>query len=134
MADISRGPVSSMPGSVHHLPEGATCDEHPLRRALKRVQGETDSFGCEYVDMCEECFNAFRTYEAEERKRLKYCCWCKQEKMGVRPHRDMDEGMSGPLYDVCGDCITAENMRAAEELEESGYFDRYYADSFDEDC
>lgn len=132
MADVSRGSVSSMPGSYHALPDGSTCDQHPDRPAVKRVQGETDSFGCEYVDMCQECVDAHRAYREEELARPKYCCWCKQTKVGVRKHRDLDEGMAGPLYDVCAECIHKENEAAAKELEESGYYDRYAFDIGDD--
>ena len=48
MADVT-GPISSLPGSGHSVPDGAMCDEHPDRPAVARVQGETDSFGCEMI-------------------------------------------------------------------------------------
>lgn len=131
MADVSRGSVSSMPGSYHRLPEGSMCDEHPDVLAVRRVQGETDSFGCEYVDMCQVCLDAYHAYREQERNTPRYCNWCKCEKLGVRPHRDIDEGMAGPVYQVCGDCIAEEHKRLAEELAEnpSGY-DSY---EFDDD-
>jgi hypothetical protein len=53
MADVT-GPISTLPGAVHRVPEGATCDEHPDRPAVLRVQGETDSFGSETIDYCQE--------------------------------------------------------------------------------
>ncbi|TKI01529.1 hypothetical protein FCN80_26365, partial [Martelella alba] len=60
MADISNGPVSTLPGQFSGVPAGVKCDEHHDRDAVKRVQGETDSFGCEYYDMCQECLDKYR--------------------------------------------------------------------------
>jgi hypothetical protein len=121
----SHGPVSSLPGSSHPFPEGSMCDSHPTVPAVARIQGETDSMGCEYVLICAECQEALRLtceadYEAESK-----CDWCGHMKVHCRPHRDMDEGMSGPLYNVCGECRTRESEEAARELEERGinFFD-----------
>lgn len=130
MAEVSQGRVSSMPGSRHALPAGATCDRHQDRPAVARVQGETDSFGCEYNDMCQECVDEHRAFIEAELNSPKYCCWCKQMKLHVSPHRDFEEGTSGPLYDVCADCRSEENKRAVAELEESG---RYSLSSYDAD-
>ena len=65
MADISSSRVSTRSGSHHKVPEGATCDDHPDRPATHRVQGETDSFGCEYIDWCQECHDKYLAYLAE---------------------------------------------------------------------
>lgn len=43
MGDVT-GPISTLPGHRHKLPSGATCDDHPDRPAVARIQGETDSF------------------------------------------------------------------------------------------
>lgn len=40
----SHGPVASLPGSMHDVPDGSKCDEHPDASAVRRLQGETDSF------------------------------------------------------------------------------------------
>lgn len=119
MAEVT-GPISSLPGSGHALPEGAPCDDHPDRPAVARIQGETDSFGSEMNDMCQECLDAYR----EEMKNADWsgtCDWCKTHKPHLRPRRDYEEGMAGRVYDVCDDCIKREN----DELEkEAGtYFD-----------
>ena len=50
MAEVT-GPISTLPGARHALPAGTMCDEHPDRPAVARVQGETDSFGCELNDL-----------------------------------------------------------------------------------
>ena len=119
----SNGPVSSLPGSVHDLPSGSMCDDRPNVPAVRRVQGETDSFGCEYHLMCQACVDEHRKQQQEAFEAVGCCDWCKLPKANLRPRRDMDEGMSGPGYDVCGDCIRKENWEATRELEEMGYFD-----------
>ncbi len=103
MADVT-GPISTLPGSSHNLPDGAMCDMHPDRKAVRRVQGETDSFGSEMNDMCQECLDEHREYIRQERETERRCDYCNQMKTHVAPFRDMDEGMCGPLYDVCSDC------------------------------
>ena len=105
------GPVSSLPGSLHLAPQGQMCDTHPDRLAVRRVQGETDSMGCEMTDMCQECLDADRAYVPEPRK----CDWCDNTGR-LKPRRDYDEGMSGPVYHVCWACIVKQNEDAAREL------------------
>ena len=99
MAD-STGPISSLPGASFE-PQGM-CDLHPDRPATARVQGETDSFGCEMHDMCDECAKEHR---AEMRKpRISNCDWCDSTNVEVRFKRDYEEGMLGRVYDVCEPC------------------------------
>lgn len=116
MADISHGPVSSMPYGGHALPEGAMCDDHPDRKAVARIQGETDSFGCEYNDVCSECLKDIRNYRDSAEARTGVCEWCGKHATDLRDARDYDEGMAGRLYRVCGPCIKRRNEEAAEEL------------------
>lgn len=120
MSDVS-GPISTLPGAAHALPEGAMCDEHPDRPAIARIQGETDSFGAELHDMCAECVAEYRSHTNDGR--CGTCEWCKSQATDLRPRRDYDEGMSGRVYEVCGACVRSANQRAAEELEQSGYYD-----------
>ena len=117
MAHISKGPVSSMPGAVKAVIEGHTCDTegHEDRPSFKMVQGETDSFGCEYMDLCEECYKAF--LEKPDEKVICTCEWCKAENVEVFPTRDFDEGMYGPVYSVCIACRRKQIEDAEEELE-----------------
>ena len=61
MGDVT-GPISTLPGSRHDFPDGTMCDDHPDRKAVARVQGETDSFGSELIDMCQECLDEHRAY------------------------------------------------------------------------
>lgn len=99
------------------------CDDHPDRKAVARIQGETDSFGCEYSDVCEECLREIREYAASPEARTGQCEWCKREATDLRSARDYEEGMAGPVYRVCGACIRSRNEEARAELEERGDFD-----------
>jgi hypothetical protein len=129
MADISHGPVSSLPYSSHSLPEGAVCDKHPRRKAVARIQGETDSFGCEYNDYCSECLGELREYQRSAEACSGPCDWCKQPATDLRDARDYDEGVSGPVYRVCGGCIKRRNDQAREEL--ARYDDEDWSDDYD---
>ena len=111
MADVT-GPISSLPGASF-APQGM-CDEHPDRPATARLQGETDSFGCEMHDMCDECAKQHR---AEMRKpRISDCDWCDSKNVEVRFKRDYEEGMSGRVYDVCEPCRTRYDKRVEADL------------------
>lgn len=119
--ECSRGPVSSMPGSSHPLKPGAKCDSHPNRWAVKRIQGETDSFGCEYHNMCQQCADEY----AEAKKQLGganhmgFCGGCgATEQRPLFALRDWEEGSSGPLYYRCRSCKTEWHRRDAEQLAE----------------
>jgi hypothetical protein len=113
MSHSSNGPVSSMPGSVFNPVRGTKCDEHPEVDAVKRVQGETDSFGAEYTFMCRHCLDKFNEYRSKPVEG--YCDWCKNFFVGLLNRRDYDEGMCGPVYRVCVPCIAASNKAFEEE-------------------
>ena len=72
MADVSSSRVYTRSGSVHRVPLGMTCDDHPERPATVRVQGETDSFGCEYIDWCKECHDKYLAYRFSEPREPRY--------------------------------------------------------------
>jgi hypothetical protein len=116
MADVT-GPISTLPGSLHSVPKGMECDYHPGRPATCRVQGETDSFGCEMEDLCDEC-RAGRLRYARERDTSGRCDWCKNEVERRFDRRSSDEGLYGPVYQVCRPCIDKSDARLAAELEE----------------
>ena len=119
MADTI-GPTSRMPGSAHTLPEGATCDRHPDRAAVARIQGETDSMGAELNDMCQQCLDEdrefLRTFDTSGA-----CEWCGNFSPKRSNRRDYDEGMAGRIYLVCRPCIDREEEEALRELEEHDY-------------
>ena len=111
MSDVT-GPISSLPGSLHVPPDGAMCDEHPNRVAISRVQGETDSFGSEMHDLCYECVELQQT--ATINSGHGQCDWCRHDVADLRPQRDYDEGLYGPVYYVCGDCSQSYTKRLLE--------------------
>lgn len=121
MADIT-GPISTLPGAHYGVPAGTMCDDHPDRPATHRVQGETDSFGCEMHDLCDDCYVEYKAggeYSPDK------CDWCKQQADNIRPTRDYDEGTCGPVYYVCKAC---RDRRDKEAQEEDSYYDDYYDD------
>jgi hypothetical protein len=115
MGDISHGPTSGMPGSSHELPPGAMCDEHPRRKAFARIQGETDSFGCEYLDLCKQCLKELRDYNLSEESKTGRCDWCKKDVNDLRHKRDFEEGLGGPVYRVCRACAEHYDAEMAED-------------------
>ena len=102
------------------------CDDHPDRPAIARIQGETDSFGCEYWDVCQECLDGIRARNRSPEARTGRCDWCKQHATDLCHTRDYEEGLAGPVYRVCRECIRRRNERVAEEEEMlggSGFYD-----------
>lgn len=137
MSEVT-GPISTLPNSRHQVPDGTKCDDHADRPAVARVQGETDSFGSEMNDMCQECLDKHREHlNSDEAKqhRIGICEWCGGHAEDLRDARDYDEGMCGRLYRVCGPCIKRVNDEAAAELEdmESYDFSDDYYDGEDEE-
>lgn len=113
MADSSNGPVRTLPGSFHKFPVGTTCDHHPDRVAYRRVQTETDSMGCEYADLCEECLSKalvnmrqFFTGQCER---------CQNFKDSLRKWRDPEEGSAGRVYNACQECVDDARRYARDE-------------------
>ena len=114
MADVT-GPIATLPGACHGVPEGAMCDDHPDRPAVVRIQGETDSFGSEMYDCCAECAAALR---AELRAPdIGRCEWCNADDVPRRPQRDYDEGLYGRVYYVCEPC----RKRYLDRLDNDGW-------------
>ena len=115
MADVT-GPISTLPGAVHSTPEGSMCDEHPDVPAVRRVQGETDSFGSEMHDLCQACVDELKTHSHEAR--WGFCDWCKKEVDDLRPKRDFEEGFYGPVYRVCGPCAKRYDESMRDDLDD----------------
>lgn len=128
----SAGPVSTMPGSTSDA-QNQMCDTHPQVAAYRRVQGETDSMGCEYLFMCKQCFDAYQEELKASGERECLCDWCKLMKKNVRPHRDFEEGRAGPLYQVCLDCRNQEAEIVQDEYFGDDYDDPRNVDDFPED-
>lgn len=124
MSDAT-GPISTLPGSIHATPDGTMCDNHPDRPAVARIQGETDSFGCEMIDCCQDCKTAI---QASIKSGIQGICdWCKSEADDLKNHRDFEEGRCGRVYQVCNHCIKSESDRLARELD---YGNDYYDDGY----
>jgi hypothetical protein len=127
MSSVS-GSTSSMPGSFHKAT--GFCDKHPERLAVKRLQGETDSMGAEYHDMCQLCYDIYRISRQSKSNLLTGICdSCKIMFTGLRARRDYEEGSCGRVYKLCTHCITELVTIDHEEdsLSESD-FDLYYED------
>lgn len=102
------GPISTLPGTLLKLPENQTCDDHPDRLAVVRVQGETDSFGYEAIDWCDECYNKYLS--AKENPEYNHSCdHCQAVDCKTTATRDPDEGSCGPIYNLCDNCL--KNLR-----------------------
>ncbi len=128
----SNGRVSSMPGSSHAFPEGTMCDDHPERLAVKRIQGETDSFGCEYICMCQECADQNSAYKAELQGGNHIgSCSCGAQNVPLFAKRDWEEGSSGPVYYKCRPCLKEWNEQDAKDFEEVRDTSDPYDDHFD---
>lgn len=118
MSGTSNGPISTLPYTLRAAPAETQCDEVGCSTlATHRMQGETDSFGCEFIDLCEDHY----LQHAKAMRDLKspgQCDWCKQEADDRRPRRDYDEGMSGRVYQVCRPCIKKDNGELRRQQEE----------------
>ncbi len=99
--------MSELPGRHCTVAPDSTCDEHTDRVAVKCIQGETDSFGAEYIYMCAECYAIYAAeVAAVDPDAVGHCSWGNHSGQGIRPMRDHDEGSSGPVYYACRACRT----------------------------
>lgn len=113
------GRSSYLPGQKIFLPLNVCCDEHPEVRAIARIVGETDSFGFEAMDMCQECYDNFKTQDTLIEG---ICDWCKSSDKDLKYKRDSDEGTSGRVYQVCESCIKAQREKDNSEVEDTDNF------------
>ena len=115
----SNGPVRTLPGHKHKLPAGYYCvhEDHQGRDAVAKIQGETDSFGCEFIYMCQECYDDFQS--SGDSMAIGVCDWCGIDSINRAPTRDIDEGSSGPVYYVCRACVIMQNNEMQKELDAS---------------
>lgn len=115
MADVT-GPIDTLPGAIRNPPAGMTCDECG-QPAEVRVQGETDSFGCEMYDLCRPCWDAEKKVMVDTSGA---CDWCGKHADALAPRRDIDEGMCGPVYYVCAACRKRDDEALRREVERWG--------------
>ena len=112
-----------LPGNKRRLkePSGYNCgtEGHEDRPAVFRVQGETDSFGCEYEYFCQEC-----GVVAPNHWFTGTCPKCgKGPEEPLYGYRDPDEGLGGPVYPACRECRDKElrQQRLDYEAEEEHF-------------
>lgn len=107
---------------------GTKCYSHPDVEATHRICVESDSFGSEYANLCDVCWEE-RNKAIEEQKNDPEQweqCKCGNREPRLISYRDMDEGMHGPVYEHCSVCHAKMNARIAAEEE-------YYNDDDDYD-
>lgn len=108
----------NLPGSIHKAFIEDKCQNHPDRQAVVNVQGETDSMGCELHPFCQVCYDEYLAAKAVEPPMIGVCDFCHEGNQPLRPTRDYDEGMSGPVYYVCQPCRRKQEQDAIQELQE----------------
>lgn len=112
----------NLPGVVSKLTseESEVCEYQDCKQnAAWKIQGETDSMGCEYNHYCEEHFAKIRNEPVSDE--LETCDGCGQMSF-LKPTRDWEEGNNGPVYYWCANCReqNAESFRNSftdDELE-----------------
>lgn len=115
--------MRNLPGSSHSVPENTKCDIHAERHAVANIQGETDSFGAEYILMCQECYNEYK--EETKNPHISDCDWCEAKQTATWPRRDYEEGMSGRVYYLCQTCIDRDNAKISNELNDRDFYCDY---------
>lgn len=108
----SKGSVRSLPGDTKRCTNGEKCDDHPEVDAVYRIQGETDSLGCEYFYTCQDCYDKYKEVGDPE-----YDCDGCGKDGPVKPARDPDEGMAGPVYYYCPSCMKEHKERIARDYD-----------------
>lgn len=108
------GPNRYLPGNTIPCEKGFECDiENCGLPAVRAVVGETDSFGSEINHFCEAHYQQHVSAQQEEDFSLT-CEHCGVAN-NVRYVRDPDEGMYGPVYQLCQTCTR--RMLASYEVD-----------------
>jgi hypothetical protein len=113
--------MAHLPGQTMSVQEdewGTDCENHSDRKAVKRICSEADSFGAEYMNFCQECWDNYQQglkEKEEDPEQWDTCPECKKKAPRLISYRDMDEGMHGPVYEHCEECHSKMNARIAEE-------------------
>lgn len=124
--------MAHLPGQTMSVQEdewGTDCENHSDRKAVKRICSEADSFGAEYMNFCQECWDNYQQglkEKEEDPEQWDTCPECKKKAPRLISYRDMDEGMHGPVYEHCEECHSKMNARIAEE-------EAHYSDDDDYD-
>lgn len=103
LPQFSPGPVFTLPGDVRELQdkENQPCERCSAKPATHRLQGETDSFGCEYSYFCTDCLAKAKAQIAVEPMTCEQCQTVSTEVMALR---DPEEGLTGPVIHLCPTC------------------------------
>lgn len=130
--------MAHLPGqnvSIQDDEWGTTCHHHPEIKATHRICSEDDSFGAEYTNMCDECWDV-RTAAiqaiADDETQWE-TCKCGNREPELIQYRDMDEGMHGPVYEHCSGCHAKMNARIEAEygdVDDDEYYDECCEDDF----
>lgn len=113
--------MAHVPGQIVAIKDdawGLNCETHSDRLAVKRICSEADSFGAEYMNFCQECWDKYQQglkEKEEDPEQWDSCPECNNKAPRLISYRDMDEGMHGPVYEHCSDCHSKMNARIAEE-------------------
>lgn len=113
--------------SVQDHEWGTFCYTHPDREAKHRICVEADSFGAEFYNMCDECFDERKAQikaKKEDPTQWETCPRCKQSVPQLSSYRDPDEGSYGPVYQECPDCVSKfwKNWEAENCLDDDDYY------------
>lgn len=136
---MSNGPVSTMPGRRWEHAQINPCENSGEEdgcaegtKANWTIQGETDSFGCEYFYLCNCCEEKRQAeLKKEDEPKNGFCTFHRGPGTDIRPRRDvLGEGSSGPVYDMCAECRAALQKDADEEAE---YWRRQNGDDDDDE-
>ena len=108
----------TLPGQRATVDENSMCDKHPEKVATNKLCVEADSFGEEYVNMCDHCWGeheaALKRHESDPTQ-WEHCGECGKAAPHMVHYRDFEEGMNGPVYSHCPDCHQKYNNRIAAE-------------------
>jgi len=123
-------PLPGKTVSVEDDEWGKFCymEGHHERPAVRRLCVEADSFGAEFHNMCQECWDEHLQNKEDIKNDPEQweTCKCGNREPSLISYRDMDEGMHGPVYEHCSKCHEKMNARIAEE-------EAYYDDHDDYD-
>ncbi len=121
------GPNSYLPGDMVATSKlfhrSVKCGNHPDVEAVKTMIGETDRMGSEVANYCEACATALEAslkHLENDAEHVMECENCNSTD-NVKPIRDPDEGMAGPVYYKCAGCrreLNAYHARIADECRE----------------
>lgn len=110
-------PLPGQSFSVKDDEWGTKCYTHHEVEATHRICTESDSFGSEFMNLCDECWNAHLAHKEKVKndESLWETCKCGNREPRMIQYRDYEEGMHGPVYEHCSKCHERMNARIAEE-------------------